>query len=223
MDIHSPSPIGSHIRAHTAKQGPSLPRPQHGLVLPAKSLLVRRAFIYIHFQVHCEPSLSAPALSQTIFHRVFQLLSQMAHVCFRERKRVHTRLSEKNRTQRLTRRNRGLPDGAAIATLGAFHTFTNLPGPGVRTANLAAFGPWPGVLSKNAESLRNSDALMRVAVPRRRGPAGLRDPIAVSLHRGTPRFWSTVITECREKHTSFLCTELFCQLCLRLLPLCCTL
>ena len=30
------------------------------------------------------------------------------------------------------------------------------------------------VLSKNAESLRNSDALMRVAVPRRRGPAGLR-------------------------------------------------
>ena len=36
-------------------------------------------------------------------------------------------------------------------------------------------------LSKNAESLRNSDALMRVAVPRRRGPAGLRDPIAVSL------------------------------------------
>ena len=27
----------------------------------------------------------------------------------------------------------------------------------------------------------NSDALMRVAVPRRRGPAGLRDPIAVSL------------------------------------------
>ena len=58
---------------------------------------------------------------------------------------------------------------------------------------------------------------------RRRGPAGLRDPIAVSLHRGTPRFWPTVITECREKHTSFLCTELFCQLCLRLPPLCCTL
>ena len=31
------------------------------------------------------------------------------------------------------------------------------------------------MLPKNAESLRNSDALMRVAVPRRRGPAGLRD------------------------------------------------
>ena len=42
-------------------------------------------------------------------------------------------------------------------------------------ANFAAFGSWLDVLSKNAESLRDSDALMRVAVPRRRGPARLRD------------------------------------------------
>ena len=69
----------------------------------------------------------------------------------------------------------------AITTLGAFRTFANLPGPGVRTAYFAAFGPWLGVLLKNAESLRNSDALMRVTVLRRRGPAGLRDPVAVSL------------------------------------------
>ena len=33
--------------------------------------------------------------------------AQAAHVRFRTRKRVHTRLSEKNRTQRLARRNRG--------------------------------------------------------------------------------------------------------------------
>ena len=71
--------------------------------------------------------------------------------------------------------------GGAITTLGAFRTFMNLPGPGIRTANFAAFGSWSGVLPKSAESLRNSDALMRVAVSRRRGPAGLRDPIAVSL------------------------------------------
>ena len=54
--------------------------------------------------------------------------------------------------------------------------FGNPAWPGGRTANFAAFGPWSGVLSKNTESLRNSDALMRVAVPRRRGPAGLRRP-----------------------------------------------
>ena len=47
--------------------------------------------------------------------------------------------------------------------------------PGGRTAYFAAFGPWSRGIPKNAESLRNSDALMRVAVPRRRGPAGLRD------------------------------------------------
>ena len=69
----------------------------------------------------------------------------------------------------------GISDGGGITTLGAFRTFTNIPGPGVRTANFAAFGSWPGVLPKNAESLRSSDALMRVAAPRRRGPAGLRD------------------------------------------------
>ena len=68
-----------------------------------------------------------------------------------------------------------------IITLGAFRTFANLPGPGVRTANFAAFGSWPGGLPKNAESLRDSDALMRVAVPRRRGPAGLRDPVSALL------------------------------------------
>ena len=53
--------------------------------------------------------------------------------------------------------------------------FGNPAWPGGRTANFAAFGAWSWVLPKNAESLRDSDALMRVAVPRRRGPAGLRD------------------------------------------------
>ena len=52
---------------------------------------------------------TATTLFQTAFHRFFQLLAQMAHVRFHERKGVHTRLSEKNRTQRHTRRNRGLP------------------------------------------------------------------------------------------------------------------
>ena len=62
-----------------------------------------------------------------------------------------------------------------------FARFGNSAWPGIRTAYFAAFGSWSGVLPKSAESLRNGDALMRVAVPRRRGPAGLRDPIAVSL------------------------------------------
>ena len=72
----------------------------------------------------------------------------------------------------------GISDEGGITTLGAFRTFTNIPGPGIRTAYFAALGAWSRVLPKNAKSLRDSDALMRVAVPRRRGPAGLRDLFA---------------------------------------------
>ena len=64
----------------------------------------------------------------------------------------------------------GVSDGGGITTLGAFRTFTNIPGPGIRTASFAAFGAWSGVLPKNAESLRSSDALMRVAVPKASRP-----------------------------------------------------
>ena len=81
----------------------------------------------------------------------------------------------------------GSHTAAYTAKHGAFRTgvvslpseritrFGNPAWPRGRTANCAAFGSWPGALSKNAEGLRDSDALIRVAVPRRRGPAGLRD------------------------------------------------
>ena len=35
----------------------------------------------------------------------------------------------------------GILGGGGITTLGAFRTFTNIPGPGARTAYFAAFGP----------------------------------------------------------------------------------
>ena len=38
----------------------------------------------------------------------------------------------------------GVSDGGAIITLDTSCTFTNIPGPGVRTANFAALGSWPG-------------------------------------------------------------------------------
>ena len=72
--------------------------------------------------------------------------------------------------KRLQAETGGVSDGGGITTLGAFRTFTNIPGPGIRTASFAAFGAWSGVLPKNAESLRNSDALMRVAVPKASRP-----------------------------------------------------
>ena len=64
----------------------------------------------------------------------------------------------------------GVSDGGGITTLGAFRTFTNIPGPGIRTASFAAFGSWSETLLKNAESLRDSDVLMRVAAPKASRP-----------------------------------------------------
>ena len=95
VGTHSAFGERSHTAAHTPKQEPSLPRPQCGFVPPAKFFLFRHAFI------------SATVLSQTIFHRDFQLLPQTAHVRFHRRKWVHTHLCSKDRTQGLTRRNRG--------------------------------------------------------------------------------------------------------------------
>ena len=156
------------------------PSPLEKLSCKVRLFAQNRSHIY-------RQKVTVTTLSPTTSHPDFQLLAQMAHVRFHRRKRVHTRLCSKDRTQRLTRRNTGLPDGAAITTLNTYCTFTNIPGPGVRTAYFAAFGSWPGVLQKNAESLRNSDVLMRVAVPRRRGPAGLRDPCShVDCSAGRP-------------------------------------
>ena len=61
-----------------------------------------------------------------------------------------------------------------------FTRFGNPAWSGFKTANFAAFVAWSGVLPKNAESLQSSDALMRVAAPRRRGPAGLHNATAVT-------------------------------------------
>ena len=101
--------------------------------------------------------------------------AQTVHVCLHSRKRVHTCLRQQDRTQRLTGRNRGVSDGGWYhyprSVLRGSETLRGRVSER-QTLPLLGLGR---VLPKNAESLRDSDALMRVAVPRRRGPAGLRD------------------------------------------------
>ena len=58
-----------------------------------------------HFHEYRQ-KVTVTTLFQTAFHRIFQSLAQTAHVCLHPRKRVHTRLSEKDCTQGHTRRNR---------------------------------------------------------------------------------------------------------------------
>ena len=45
----------------------------------------------------------------------------------------------------------GVSDGGGITTLRAFRTFTNIPGPGIRTASFAAFGAWSGAPKERRE------------------------------------------------------------------------
>ena len=115
-------------------------------------------------------------------HGLQHLRHKRRNVRFKGLRRVHTPPKHLTaHTAAYTAKQGAFRMGALSLPSERFARFGNPARPGVRTANFAAFGPWSGVLPKNAESLRDSDALMRVAVPRRRGPAGLRDPIAVSL------------------------------------------
>ena len=125
---------------------------------------------------------TATTLFQTAFHPAFQLLPQTAHVCFHGRNRVHSRLSEKDRTQRLTRRNRGVSDGGGITTLGLFHTFRKPCVAGCQNGVLCRFWVLAGGCSQRTQrAFGTAMRMMRVAVPRRRGPAGLRDPVGALL------------------------------------------
>ena len=70
--------------------------------------------------------------------------------------------------------------GGGISTLGAFHTFRKPCVARYQNSKLCRF--WVlagGGAPEERREPRNSDALMRVAVPRRRGPAGLRDLFAI--------------------------------------------
>ena len=85
------------------------------------------------------------------------------HSLLRMKVGTHTRLCQQDRTQRLTCRNRGLPDGAAITTLGAFHTFRKPCAARGENGKLCRF--W--VLVGDAPEERREPAEQRCAYARR--------------------------------------------------------
>ena len=125
--------------------------------------------------------ITATTLFQTAFHPVFN---------FSHKRPTFALTPESGYTLAFRRR---IAHNGSHGETGAFRTGP-LSLPSTRTARLRTSPGWVSerrtlplwdlgreVLSKNAESLRDSDALMRVAVPRRRGPAGLRDPVSALL------------------------------------------
>ena len=73
--------------------------------------------------------------------------------------------------------------GALSLPSERFARFGNPAQPSGRTVYFAAFGPWSGVLPKSAESLRDSDVLMRVAVPQASRPRWAALSLPVIVHR----------------------------------------
>jgi|GEM_PF-1176227 hypothetical protein len=103
----------------------------------------------------------------------------------------------------------GVSDGGAITTLRAFlRGSETLRGRVSERRTLPLLGLGREVLSKNAESLRDSDALMRVAVPRRRGPAGLRDLFRFCRSCGLYTLRS-VLSECARRRVVSLPSACF--------------
>ena len=102
--------------------------------------------------------------------------AQTAHVRFHERKRVHTRLSEKDRTQGLTRRNTGrFGRGRYYYPRSVPHVSETLRGQMSERQTLPLLG-LGRVCSRRTQkafgtAMRSCASLFR----RRRGPAGPRD------------------------------------------------
>ena len=131
------------------------------------------------------PKVTVTALFPTAFHRIFQLLAQMAHVCFHRRKWVHTRLCQQDRTQRLTRRNRGDSDGGDYYPRTVSHVSETLRGQGVERQTLPLLGLGRVCSRRTQKACGTAMCLCASLFRRRRGPAGLR--------RATPPAERTVL------------------------------
>ena len=186
VGTHSALLKESHTAAHTAKHG-AFP----SAITVRLCAVSEIPFIPPCFYIHTFPGSLWPltigrrekvsedataTLSPIIPHCVFQLRSQMVHVRFHRRKRVHTRLSEKDRTQRLTRRNRWrFGWGRYHYPRTVSHVSKTLRGQGAEQRTLPLLG-LGRVCSRRTQkafgtTMRSCASLFR----RRRGPAGLRD------------------------------------------------
>ena len=93
------------------------------------------------------------------------------HSLLRMKVGTHTRLCQQDRTQRLTRRNRGCFGwGRYYYPRSVLRGSETLRGQVSERRTLPLWDLGREVLSKNAENLRDSDALMRVAVPKASRP-----------------------------------------------------
>ena len=144
----------------------------------SKNLPVKFGFSLKSTSTNIAKKLPPQCCSKPLLIPFFNFSHKWPTFAFTPKAGTHSPFRERSHTAAHTAKHGAFRMGVVSLPSERFTRFGNPAWPGLRTANFAAFGSWPGVLPKNAESLRDSDALMRVAVPRRRGPAGLRDPVS---------------------------------------------
>ena len=168
------------LRGFEAERGPItgtslyLVLKSNGLHRP-KIRLKKFGFLPIDTPANIAKKLPSQHCSKPLSSRFSTSPTNGPHLLSRVKVGTLSPFGEESHTRAYTAQQGAFRMGALSLPSERSARFGNSAWPGVRTAYFAAFGSWLGVLSKNAESLRDSDAFMRVAVPRRRGPAGLRD------------------------------------------------
>ena len=121
-------------------------------------------------------------VSNTLVTRPSTPPAQTAHVRFHARKRVHTRLCSKDRTQAFTGQNMGhFGWGWYHYPRTVSHVSETLRGRGLERQTLPLLGLGRVWSRRTQKAFGTAMRMMRVAVPRRRGPAGLRDPVSALL------------------------------------------
>ena len=147
----------------------------------SKNLPVKFGFSPKIVPAYIVKKLPSQRCSKPLFIASFNFAHKRPTFAFTDESRyTHSAFGEKSHTTAHTPKQGAFQMGVVSLPSERSTRFGNPAWPGFKTANFAAFGAWSWVLPKNAESLRDSDALMRVAVPRRRGPAGLRNSTCLS-------------------------------------------
>ena len=115
-------------------------------------------------------------------HGLQHLRHKRRNVRFEGLRRVHTCLRQQDRTQRLTRRNTGrFGWGRYHYPRSVLRGSETLRGRVSERHTLPLLGLDRVCSQRTQRAFGTVMRMMRVAAPRRRGPAGLRDPVAVPL------------------------------------------
>ena len=188
MGTHSAFGERSHTAAHTAKQGPSLPRPQRGFALPVKFFYsATLLYTYIsRFSVNPQHQ-QKRIIRQSCRHKFYpQPLFNFSY-----KRPTFAFTSESGYTLGFRRKiaHKGT-HGETGGVLGGGwyhyprsvpHVSETLRGQGVERQTLPLLGLGRGCSRRTQKAFGTAMRLCVSLSRRRRGPAGLRDPVSALL------------------------------------------